>query len=461
MKAAGLRAWYVLMLAAAAAHAAAAPPAALADKRVLLLASPSYGRPGVDAVVRTMVNEFGRAGLVRDNVMVEYLNLYRSDAPLYRPHLRELLLDQYRGQRIDLIVALRQPALDFALDELKEVAPAAPVFAVDVSAPGAERLGRHALILPQVHESERRTLEQALRLFPATERLIVTVGAGAPDQQGKRLIASVIAEMGLRVEVEYTDTLSAEATVARAVKAPPHTIVLLGPVSRDALGKNVAAYDQGMRIAREANAPTFTMFSTGIGEGPLGGAVRDVEQTAGAGVAYLIGVLNGTRPVRPGVTEVAFPITPMYDWRQIQRWHADPDLLPPDTIFLHRPPSVWEEHRALVLGSAAVIALLTLLSATLLLQRRRLLVAERRFRVLVEKAPEAIVVYDVQNRRWIDANSKAERLFGASRAQLLAGGPERFYLDRQPDGLPLEQTIHRNAERTLAGEELVLERMVR
>ncbi|UUZ48194.1 PAS domain S-box protein [Massilia sp. B-10] len=127
--------------------------------------------------------------------------------------------------------------------------------------------------------------------------------------------------------------------------------------------------------------------------------------------------------MRPGATEVAFPITTMYDWRQIERFGIDPDLLPPDTVFVHRPPSVWEEHRDLVLSGAAVIVLLSALSATLLLQRRRLQLAERRFRVLVEQSPEAIVVYDVQKKRWVDANSKAERLFGASRAQLLGRRP--------------------------------------
>ncbi|UUZ53785.1 hypothetical protein LP419_35115 [Massilia sp. H-1] len=165
------------------------------------------------------------------------------------------------------------------------------MFAVDVAAPSAERLGQHALILPQVHESERRTLEQALRLFPATRRLIVTVGAAPPDQLGKRRIAAAIAEMGLRVEVEYTDALSDAAMVARVAQLPPDTIVLLGPVTRDALGQPVAAYDQAMRMVRLSNAPFFTMFSTGIGEGPLGGAVRDVDRTATDSVAYMLGML--------------------------------------------------------------------------------------------------------------------------------------------------------------------------
>ncbi|WP_178372489.1 ATP-binding protein [Massilia sp. CF038] len=453
---------FAWLLASPVWAAAPAPPSpALAGKRVLLLASPSYGRPGVDAVVRTMVDQFDRGGLVRDNVMVEYLNLYRADAPQYRPRLREQLLELYKGQPIDLIIALRQPALDFTLDELRDLAPGVPVFAVDVTAPPLHKLGQHALILPRVHESERRTLEQALRLFPATERVIVTVGAGPADQQGKQLIASVIAEMGLKLEVEYTDALSAEGMVAHVAGAPPHSVVLLGPVSRDVLGQNVPAYDQAMRIARLAKAPVFTLFSTGMGNGPLGGAVRDVEHTATDGVAYMLGILAGTRAVRPGVTEVPFAITNMYDWRQIQRWQIDPGLLPHDTVFLNRPPSVWAEHRQLVLGGAAVIALLSLLSATLLFQRRRLRVAERRFRVLVEQSPEAIVVYDVRKKRWVDANSKAERLFGASRAVLLEGGPERYYLENQPDGLPPGETLQRNAERSLAGEELVFERMVR
>jgi diguanylate cyclase (GGDEF)-like protein/PAS domain S-box-containing protein len=61
---------------------------------------------------------------------------------------------------------------------------------------------------------------------------------------------------------------------------------------------------------------------------------------------------------------------------------------------------------------------------------------EERYRALVENAPEAIIVFDVDNSRFIDANEKACTLFNLSRARLLTVGPEAISPKQQPDGTP-------------------------
>lgn len=86
--------------------------------------------------------------------------------------------------------------------------------------------------------------------------------------------------------------------------------------------------------------------------------------------------------------------------------------------------------------------------------------SEERFRVLVEKAPEAILVYDVDAGRLCDANKNAELLFGCSREELLLHGPRRFYAINQPDGLPIDESFQINNGQALAGQEVVFERLV-
>lgn len=61
---------------------------------------------------------------------------------------------------------------------------------------------------------------------------------------------------------------------------------------------------------------------------------------------------------------------------------------------------------------------------------------EERYRALVENAPEAIIVFDVDNNRFTDANDKACTLFNLSRARLLSVGPEAISPKMQPDGTP-------------------------
>ncbi len=57
--------------------------------------------------------------------------------------------------------------------------------------------------------------------------------------------------------------------------------------------------------------------------------------------------------------------------------------------------------------------------------------SEARFRVMVDLAPDAIVVHDVDLERFVEVNAEAERLFGCDREELLKGGPERFYPPEQ------------------------------
>ena len=92
---------------------------------------------------------------------------------------------------------------------------------------------------------------------------------------------------------------------------------------------------------------------------------------------------------------------------------------------------------------------------------RSLRESEARFRVLVEQAPDAIAVYDVDLDRFVDVNAQAEKLFGCSRDELLAQSIERFYAPGVFDGKNATQIVKEMIERTLAGEHMVFDRIIR
>jgi two-component system cell cycle sensor histidine kinase/response regulator CckA len=60
--------------------------------------------------------------------------------------------------------------------------------------------------------------------------------------------------------------------------------------------------------------------------------------------------------------------------------------------------------------------------------------SEERYRILVENAPEAIVVLDVEKGKFVDCNENALRLFQLSREELLRHGPAELSPPLQPDG---------------------------
>ncbi|HWQ39343.1 MAG TPA: EAL domain-containing protein [Burkholderiales bacterium] len=68
------------------------------------------------------------------------------------------------------------------------------------------------------------------------------------------------------------------------------------------------------------------------------------------------------------------------------------------------------------------------------LAERRLRESEERYRALFDVASDAIVVFDLERKRFVDANANAERLFGMSREELLRTDPVKLSPQRQPDG---------------------------
>ncbi len=77
---------------------------------------------------------------------------------------------------------------------------------------------------------------------------------------------------------------------------------------------------------------------------------------------------------------------------------------------------------------------------------------EERYRALVENAPEAIIVLDVDNNIFTDANDNACSLFNLSRKRLLSAGPEAISPKMQPDGSPSFGVRRGFVDRALNGE---------
>ena len=78
--------------------------------------------------------------------------------------------------------------------------------------------------------------------------------------------------------------------------------------------------------------------------------------------------------------------------------------------------------------------------------------SEARYRTLVENAPEAIVVLDVDQGRFVECNENAVRFFKMTREELLAAGPEKISPALQHDGTPSFGVARGHIDRALAGE---------
>jgi signal transduction histidine kinase len=403
---------------------AAAPAlrASLDAKQVLVLVSYSMGRQGMDVYLRALTAGLAAAGLNPEHIHVEFINVNRIVAPSQRQMQQQLLLQQYGRRQIDLVITVQQPALAYKLNELKDVAPDAPVFAFNPLASALAPTSGQKILLHIDRLDFKGTVEQALTLFPHTRRVVVTMGAGPGEQALKAQMLPVAQAYGSKLEFIFTDHLSIAATYAYLAGLPPDSIVISGSVNRDRFGTVVTPYQFGANAAKASNAPFFVLYSVLVGQGAVGGSVMDIEGSAARMANMAVDYLAGRMTLAAPVTQVASTGQPIYDWAQLARWGADPSALPPHTQFRNRPPRLWDEHRGAVLATLAVVAVMALLLLALLVQRARLRQAdlrnrqgEERYRVLVE--------HDIAERKRVEQEllqhrSHLEELVGERTAAL-------------------------------------------
>ena len=117
--------------------------------------------------------------------------------------------------------------------------------------------------------------------------------------------------------------------------------------------------------------------------------------------------------------------------RTLEPWHRE------FRVFLPKRGMRWIRGEAVperqADGSTLWHGFLTDVTASRLASQR-LEESEARNRILIDHAPEAILVMDLSGQHLIDANSKAEELFGRDRASLLGVEPRALSPEFQPDG---------------------------
>jgi PAS domain S-box-containing protein len=136
----------------------------------------------------------------------------------------------------------------------------------------------------------------------------------------------------------------------------------------------------------------------------------------------------------------------MFDWRQLKRWGIYEGGLPPGSVVHFRNPSFWDLYRWHIIGVLSLCAIQTMLILALLVQRasrrraetetRR---AEKRFRMVVESSPNAVVLVNADGNIVL-VNAQCEKVFGYRREDLVRRPvellvPKRFRTEQPFHGL--------------------------
>ena len=386
---------------------------------VLLLYSYGHGGKGISVFDEGLINTLSAGGVGINNLFSEFLDLERNKSDQqYRARMQDLLRQKYAQRHIDVLVAVQQPALNWLLNEGKEIAPDAPIISLQAPMPSQDEVGSRHLISLLTSFDMKGTLEHALELFPGTRRVLFVSGSSEADKKMAEQTARIAEPLKGTLEYEYSGDLSLDALLARTATLPPHSIIIFTQYNRDASGLVTVAYEVESRIVKAANAPVFGLYDFNLINGGIGGSVIGVKELGEKTASTVLDLFNARLQLsRPVSSAILNPVS-MFNWEQVQRWGGDASRLSGHPVFVNRVPTFWEQFRFYAIGIAAFVVAQSMLIAALLVNRRRRKLAELTLRAseahyhhVVENTPDLITRVD-RDGRFTFANRSAEIVLG-------------------------------------------------
>ena len=324
------------------------------------------------------------------------------------------------GRQVDLVVPIGGPAAEFAQRNRRQLFPRAPMLlaAVDRRFVQGNPSSSNDTAVAVDHEPAR-LVDNILKVLPDTKHVFVVVGASHLEQVWLAEMKRTFHRFEGRVTFLWANELSFAEMMARCASLPPHSAILFAILSLDAKGVPQVEEHALAELHRAANAPVFGLRSTQLGLGIVGGPLLSIEDLSRNTAAVARRLLGGEAPqsIHTAIQALASPV---FDWRELQRWGIDQEHLPPGSSVLFREPTTWDLYQRLIVATLSVVGVQAVIVVALvanLARRRRaertLRESEGRLRLLSNAAPMMLWVAgpdrlctDV-NHAWLDFTGRS------------------------------------------------------
>ncbi|MBV5319178.1 MAG: response regulator [Desulfobulbaceae bacterium] len=374
---------------------------------------------------------------------VELLDTKRFPGSAHLAVLKGYLLQKYRGRKVDLIIALDNPALDLLVQNANDLFPEVPVVFAGINGYRPELIAGRKKVTGVIQLLDvAGTLKMALSLHPeASEVLVIhdyTVSGLAVRQETE----ATLAQFSDKLKIHYAPDGPFDDLSQELCAMPNNGIVLLLTYVTDKEGHTFTRDESTRLIASLSPSPVYAVHETSLGFGIIGGMLLEGQEHGrqAAGLAHR--VLQGADPDQIPMEESRSRC--IIDYKVISRLQIAERLWPAGALIVNRPVSFWDRHRNVLIPSiAAIIALVAfsmLLFVTVIRLRRSKTAIRKsaeKYRVLFSSIPLGITVTN-RSGSIAETNDMAAKLLGVPKEEhevRTIDGPEWHII--RPDGLPM------------------------
>lgn len=369
---------FLLMLAAGNGARAAGP------KRVLVLDPFGHQVAPFSEVISTFRTTLARELGESVSFQEVPLDLAQFGASEAEDALVGYLVDRIGHQPVDLVVPIGGGAAQFVARNRERLCPAIPILAIAAEprlVPPGLLQGDATLVTQRIDLAGM--VEDILQMRPETTHIAVVFGASALERTWVAECRRAFQAYDGRVTFSWLDGLPLEEVVRRCADLPAGSFILHGLFLVDGAGVPCENSEVLRRLHEKANAPVFAYFASEFGQGGVGGRLFQDSFLGEQGARVAVRILRGEDPatIPPQIFEAASPV---YDWRELQRWGIREGLLPPASVVQFRETSFGTHYKWWFLGAVVFLLIQAALIAGLLIARRRWLQAEAQATLVAE-----------------------------------------------------------------------------
>jgi PAS domain S-box-containing protein len=426
------------------------------QRQILILHSyyPTY--EWTSAITRGIRDAFDPSAFADSRFLFEYLDAKRYPDHEYMRYVAQVLRVKYGGRSdIDLIISCDDQALQFLLNEARDLFPGVPVVFCGVNdyTPGVRSRGRPVTGVCEVVDINRN-VALIPELCPWVRRVLVVTDPHTRTSLALR--GRLAAAFRLRtpdLEVRFTGDVTPEELAARVSGLGRDTVVFLLLFSRDENGRDYTHEEAISLLAATCPVPVFGFWDTYLGLGIVGGLLTSPEIEGRRAGELALRVLNGE-----SAADIAVVNQPanryMFDWRQLRRFGIDEGRLPPGSLIINREPSFMARYWGWIVLAVSVILFESMLIAALLIQRANLRQAqttlqesESILRHVLDLVPHYIHARDGSGR-FLLANQAVADAVGRPLRDVIG----HAYAEFSPDPDEAEDALADDAELMRSGE---------
>ncbi len=341
---------------------------------VLILHSYNLGMRWSDNVTLGVMSVL-EEGDTNMDVRVEFMDAKRISSEEYFHSLYELYQKKFPPDQFDVIITVDDDAFNFMRRYRAPLFGETPVVFCGVNFFSPEVLDEFSRCTGVVEAFDLvATLDLALNLHSGAKRVFVVNDDTVTGISNRKRVDEIAPRYAGRMDFVHLHDMTMEEMLVAVEQIPPDSLMLLMSFNRDKSGRMFRYRDAARLICPKSPVPVYVIWDFYLGEGVVGGMLISGFSQGEAAGRMAVRILSGESPDDIPVVRES-PNRFMFDYTQLVKWGISRERLPPGSLLLNEPRTIYEVGAGTAWGILSVVALLGLLSVILALdiyERRKI-----------------------------------------------------------------------------------------